>query len=168
MAEVIRVSPKAAAVTDVETINADVFLSTHRDGKVLLLDSRSGDTSQLAQLSDSVTCASQGSSVTYIVSEGAQLGCYDLRVPESPLVLTVSATQHIDSLAQTVRASEDGSLLAVGFQDGRLQVFALPEMKQIYSGKPHGDVVRGLAWSGKLLFSVSYDGSLRQIAVDRT
>ena len=164
----MRVSPKAGAVTDVEALNADVFMTTHKDGKVLLLDSRSGDTSLLAQLNDSVTAVTQSASVTYLVSEGAQLGCYDIRMPESPVLLTVSPRQHIDSLAQTVKVSADGSVLALGFQDGRLQAFAMPEMRLIFSEKPHRDVVKSLAWSEKLLFSASYDGSLRQTQIERT
>ena len=160
LVEVLRVSAKAGAVTDVEAINGDVFLTTHRDGAVQLLDSRSGDTSLLATLSAAVTSASHSGSASYLISECGQLGYFDIRMPETPVQLTVPFTQPIDSLANCVKC--EGSILAVGYQNGGLQVFSLPDFRQIVKSKPHSDIVSGLDWQGGLLYSTCYSGELHQ------
>lgn len=161
--EVLRVSAKAGAVTDVEAINGDVFLTTHRDGAVQLLDSRSGDTSRLATLSAAVTSASHSGAASYLISECGQLGYFDIRMPETPVQLTVTFTQPIDSLAHCVKT--EGSALAVGYQNGGLQVFSLPDFHQVVKSKPHTDVVSGLAWFGGLLYSACYSGQLQQLSL---
>lgn len=88
--EVLRVSAKAGAVTDIEAVNGDVFLTTHKDGAVQLIDSRSGDTSRLASLSSAVTSVSHDGFVSYLTCEGGQLGCLDLRILEKPIQFTVT------------------------------------------------------------------------------
>jgi WD40 repeat protein len=163
LAEVLRVSAKAGAVTDVEAINGDVFLTTHRDGAVQLLDSRSGNTSRLATLPASVTSASHSGAATYLISECGQLGYFDIRMPETPVQLTVTFTQPIDSLACCVKS--EGNALAVGYQDGGLQVFSLPDFRQLMKAKPHIDIVSGLSWQAGLLYSVSYSGVLQQLSL---
>jgi WD40 repeat protein len=65
--------------------------------------------------------------------------------------------------ASSVAFSEDGNLLAIGYQDGLVLVYELSSHRERYRLSGHRDVVAGIAFSadGKTLVTSSGDGQLK-------